>query len=814
MAGAPQSPTIPRRQRNPRVPEKADGHRRKPIRRSVVARSNTMPVLQSPNPAVTGCPGRSALPTGVAACAQIPFSSPASTKTTFATTNPPSSTPTTPVDARKKLHGLFERVKSKSQTADCPADEASPLPPLTPKAAAVLGLTITGGNSQLPFRVFSYDSSESEDDIVGQTQTDGSEDAGRLGSTVRLPMLRKRASESMLIAHKVTARVQTKIKDQPSNHTELPLISPLTSFRKRTKKSFRIHLPSFHPRGKMAPQPDELSHQSMSCPVEEQTDGYYSDSDLPPSRRRSRRARMKPKQLQIMSPITETSLSEGSIVIEQDDTVLDDLYTAYGRHRLSYGASSMARSLTAPNLQQPQYESDDEPFDANEEKGERTQPEMVQRYGPIFGAVPNYSLNRRHPPIGILDVQSPLQKVENSFLDRAEKRMWPQPIIYAPCDDEKDHDIAKKLKQETRNSLNMAKEKIYLDAEIFKLQQNQNKMKKELRNINTSSRVLQCPMSNSTSSDDDELISIRSSIDTDEEPKLCQAIEITVLAKGPAKAVGMPSRPDKNTVTPDRIKYEVQFTRSDRHHKQCSAEEKEQDSSLAVTVGIDSSATSTPAPTKDNGQKQLEPISPRSGSRRVRSPPHKKGMPAEEVLHNVQKWIDQNSHLEQCPISVSLDPDVVAERRAPPAPVLKDGPYPRPKCQSAPTSPGNPLCAPSIPRKSPLRNATLAPTKPPRYHCVHHGHEFCRIELRKVPDKVAIGPLGTRPFLHTAGGVRQHVCVPVKCEKCGKDVDEVIWECEIPVCHAALCFRCAVEWQADAERRNIDRWKEWVGQGG
>lgn len=57
----------------------------------------------------------------------------------------------------------------------------------------------------------------------------------------------------------------------------------------------------------------------------------------------------------------------------------------------------------------------------------------------------------------------------------------------------------------------------------------------------------------------------------------------------------------------------------------------------------------------------------------------------------------------------------------------------------------------------------------------------------------------------------QHVRIPVKCERCGLDANQKVYECEIPVCRLSVCFTCAVDMQEADEGRAIGSWDDRLG---
>ncbi|KAF2729037.1 hypothetical protein EJ04DRAFT_82592 [Polyplosphaeria fusca] len=109
--------------------------------------------------------------------------------------------------------------------------------------------------------------------------------------------------------------------------------------------------------------------------------------------------------------------------------------------------------------------------------------------------------------------------------------------------------------------------------------------------------------------------------------------------------------------------------------------------------------------------------------------------------------------------------------------------------------------------KKPLPPAPEGPApEGPKHHCVRGGHIFQPIKIGLAPDNIAINNLAVRPYLHTQNGTKQHVHIPIKCDNCNRDVDEELWECEIPVCRLSVCYRCAIQMQQNSEVRALGSW--------
>lgn len=157
----------------------------------------------------------------------------------------------------------------------------------------------------------------------------------------------------------------------------------------------------------------------------------------------------------------------------------------------------------------------------------------------------------------------------------------------------------------------------------------------------------------------------------------------------------------------------------------------------------------------------------------------------------MQDWVSEYNRIEQRPISTRIDPDVLADQETPPAPFPKTG-------EALRTS-----LAESTPHLTSLELSV--PLQ--KHQCINNGHIFHPIDLTRIPDDAVINSLEVRPYMRTHNGVKQHVKIPVLCEKCGNDCDENVWECEIAVCRMVVCQPCAEEMEVEWQERAVNGWK-------
>jgi hypothetical protein len=132
-----------------------------------------------------------------------------------------------------------------------------------------------------------------------------------------------------------------------------------------------------------------------------------------------------------------------------------------------------------------------------------------------------------------------------------------------------------------------------------------------------------------------------------------------------------------------------------------------------------------------------------------------------------------------------MDADVLADQQIPPAPF--------PKTDKAPS-----FTAPM---------SFAASKQPPKHQCVLNGHAFQSVDLKKIPDEATMDNLRIRPYLQTRNGIKQHVHVPVRCNRCSKDVNDDLWVCEVDVCRMAACRKCMDAMEYEWQARAVAVWK-------
>lgn len=169
--------------------------------------------------------------------------------------------------------------------------------------------------------------------------------------------------------------------------------------------------------------------------------------------------------------------------------------------------------------------------------------------------------------------------------------------------------------------------------------------------------------------------------------------------------------------------------------------------------------------------------------------PRKSKLTRDESLLLVQNWVSDYNSTEQRPISTRVDPDVLADQETPPAPFPKSD-------ESLPTPPIKP-------RSDSLKQAQHLL----KHQCISNGHIFHPVDLKTISDNAVVNALEVRPYLQTYTGIKQHVKIPVLCEKCGQDCDENVWECEIAVCRMAVCQNCAKDMEIEWQERAVNGWK-------
>ncbi|KAL1799924.1 hypothetical protein ACET3X_000266 [Alternaria dauci] len=646
-----------------------------------------------------------------------------------------SPTPTTEIASTtategKKKHGKFS-FKSKNQDRPAsshePTHQASPLPPLTPvKAAKFLG--VDAG----PIRVRS--NSEGR-----QPQHNGSG-----GGPPVLPPSTWQASPLVPSSSKGAPSRQTKFKEEGLDPDPSKVKSFWANSNRKAQKMLGL-LPSVASSSKREIDMERTAVVSLERRTEDDTDTYYSgDSELhehprllhpaarkapetPPKRRTRKKVS---KSLDRMAPITETSHDE---------------------LRSSYQVSEQNPELGV--ISEYELEEDDlSPSDQVIRENDGDEEEH-------FTAHPGQQVDANH--VGdhqatVFRLRGPLQTVEDRLLDEAEAQL----AISRARQNEND---ATRLRLDTQYATLKASNEI-MKTQFAAAKQSVASEERER-------------FDGADSEDDEDLVSISSSIDIDEEPTVhvAEVMTFTRITPGMVKLVDIPPR--KKPAVP------------------------------AAPLPMLASSTQMEAPSKPAGtfffqhDERISPFNERSehveptamtghltarGYSRL-DKDKKPKMPHDDSRLLVQDWMSTYDHAKQLPVSERIDPDVLADQQIPPAPLPKDD------------------C--SVPLHPPSRRSPHPPRSSSKEHyCLKNGHIFHPINLKTVPDEVAINSLEVRPYLHTAVGYKQHVSVPVFCDRCGEDVKEELWECDIAICRMGVCKKCAEDMEHEWQERVTDAW--------
>ncbi|CAN9137059.1 unnamed protein product [Alternaria alternata] len=657
----------------------------------------------------------------------------------------------------KKKHGKFS-FKPKDQ--DCPASshetahQASPLPPLTPvKAAKLLGVDPGPGRPR----------SNSEG---RRSQQDGGYD----GPPV-LPKSTRKVSVPVPASSKGLLSRQAKLKEEGIG-PDLPKAKKLWANSNRKAQQMLGLLPSAATSSKREADMERATAASLVRRTEDDTDAYYSsDSELhahsrllhpaarlaPETPRRRMRKRI-PKSLDKMAPITETSHDElrSSYHVNEQCPELGVISECE-----QFSPSSkppLPQLYTEPLLTSDvmyELEADDlSPTDQVVEEGDGD--------GEAQSAVhPGDEVDVNH--VGDQQAtefrfRSPLQTVEDRLLDEAEAQLA---IVRAR---QNENDATRLMLDTNYAALMVLNETMKMEFATAK----QNIASKEREDFD------------GANSEDEDSISISSSINLDEEvmtftritPGMVKLVDIAPKKKRPlaptapiALAAPLPMLALSTQMKPPFKPAGAFFFQYDEMISPFNERSKH----------VDPTAIPSQLPTRDYNRldKDKKPKMPRDDSRLL-----------------VQDWMSTYDHTKQRPVSERIDPDVLADQQIPPAP------FPKGDCSTPPHPPSHP----------PLPHPPRLSSK--EHYCLTNGHIFHPINLKTVPDEVAINSLEVRPYLHTAVGTKQHVSVPVFCDRCDDEVKEELWECDITVCRMGVCRQCAEDMEHEWQERVGDAWTQ------
>ncbi|KAJ4378145.1 hypothetical protein N0V83_000978 [Neocucurbitaria cava] len=542
-----------------------------------------------------------------------------------------SPTPTT-VSEGKKKQSFFDGIKSKDRdrpgSSHASSLPTSPLPPSTPsKAAQFLGI-------------------DQEPPTFGSPrERHGQYDGVQHGVPVR-PALHKQSSMPLLTKFKeATTGRQTKFKEEDVESDSPRSKKFWASGNKKAMKMLDL-LPSL---GSSSKRANSDEHVAPSPSLARTNIGYSSETDLhapqpmPPRAPGSipaRRMRKKgPKSLDRMAPITESSHDELGAVYRNSEHVAElDVISEYEDHNLSYNAAVASRyqteSMLTPTIR---YELEDDELSSTDdiiEDEALTWDEQAMLHGtPI-----NMSRKKLQQAAGVLN-RGPLQTIEGRLLDEAEK------------------DI--EARKATLDRLDA--EKLKVDKEVASLKESHEKMQEDFQAIKQRAVVHKgCDCAHEhhdheteESEDDEDLVSLRSSIDLDEEPTVHIATPMTFtrITPGMVKLVDIPPRKNK-------AKAPVAAAISPE------AKQTEPKSPYFFKHGDDISPSNE---RRENVSAHPEVLEASKYSRLTKA--KKVKMPREESRLLVEDWIANSpGPAAQRPVSERIDLDVLADQQIPPAP--------------------------------------------------------------------------------------------------------------------------------------------------
>ncbi|UPX14509.1 uncharacterized protein EKO05_0004989 [Ascochyta rabiei] len=667
--------------------------------------------------------------------------------------DPATSSPKSTATDGKRKQGLFgtKRPKALDRPNGSPHTPVvtSPLPVTTPsKAAQFFGLESKPNITESPRHGHFQD-----DANVGDDDDD---------ALVR-PMFKKQFSLSLLTESKAGAERQTRFKE---DGVEPDLPNSAKTSRINTNKRLRMLIPNLTGPRRAPIQQTTAPTTRFDLDKNDADIIYSSDNGLQKSRFRipaaprpvpavtkRRVSKKSPRSFQRMSPITETSFEELRANYRQDrDTTDLGVISEYEYDNTPYSGPVLPQSHSESVL--PLYGAfkldEDDLSPTDEFYDEEATDEEDNTVHP--GTKVNVKRGHWHWS-STLYKRSPLQSIEDGFLDATEDDMR-----FEAC---------------RKTMLRVEAKKPAMDAEIAVLKREQERMKHKFWNDKSgdciSGRLNSTP---DESSDEDVggLVLIRSSIDLDKEPTVHEAKVMTFTTILPATV--------KTVDIPPRNKKQVSYVGSSTSLPE----------NLVLTENEKKCITS---PTQNENILPASPVvthyhheDPDCTSKSKKSK-----MTRDESRLLVQNWISNYNSTEQRPVSTRVDPDVLADQETPPAPFPKSD-------EGLPTPPIKP------------RSDSLTPPKQLQKHqCISNGHIFHPIDLKRIPDNAVVNGLEVRPYLQTYTGVKQHVKIPVLCERCSENCDENVWECEIAVCRMAVCQSCAEDMEIEWQERSVRGWK-------
>ncbi|KAF1365396.1 hypothetical protein EJ07DRAFT_171309 [Lizonia empirigonia] len=539
------------------------------------------------------------------------------------------------------------------------------------------------------------------------------------------------------------------------------LSKPTKAGKSNANKGLRMLIPDFAGPRRAPIQKTTAAATRFDLDENDDDDvGYNSDSGLQEPRFRipaaprpvpvaskHRMNKKGPKPFQSMSPIPEASFESLRRAYREGEDITElGVISEYEYDDAPYSAPMLPRSHTAL-VSPPQnvFELEEEDLsptdrlydaDATSEDDHTVHPGTKVDVGRVHWQQPTTFATR-----------SPLQDIEDAYLDATEEEM--------------------RLEARRMTLSRIETEKRAMDKEIAILRREHEKLKLGLEIVSANNEA--GPELDTCSEEEDEdLVSLRSSIDLDEEPTVHEAkvMTFTRITPGMVKLVDIPPRKKKAVpIVGNSTPVIDKLTVVEREMKNNAASAHEEN--------------------------VPPPVAPRyhHGDQDRTLKPKKSKMTRDESRLLVENWVSDYNSTEQRPLSTRVDPDVLADQETPPAPFPKSD-------EGLPTPP-----------IQPRSDSLKFPKRLQKHQCINNGHIFYPVDLKHIPDDAVVNSLEVRPYLQTYTGIKQHVKIAVLCEKCGEDCNENIWECEIAVCRMVVCQSCAEDMEAEWQERAVSGWK-------
>lgn len=687
-------------------------------------------------------------------------------------------------DKGKKKPNFFSSLRSTKERSGSITSIESPLdmntlPLNTPtKAARLLGLGADTSSA----------SSINSDSGINQ------DSGGQSGAPVR-PAMRRQASMPLLTRIKGFAKSKsTKLKKgNPNvNQTRFEETPHVSGNNKAFSSSSSLGLSSGGLQGHATNLPSSsrsnegnMADKSNENNSQRRLDRVPVGSRPFPERRKRKK---QPKSLDRMSPITEASHGDLNTAYRNSEHTTElDVISEYEYGYTPHGASVLPRSrtesmLTTGNrynstggslsLAELAIEKDDESDPDAPHPGARVKMNYMTRPAEPTDPHPGVWVNideTKWPSMADLYERGPLQTLEHQLLDSTQKDL------------QENKHVTKKLESC----------KASIDAEVFKLRESHERMRNEISTMLSppprNPRRLQQAHTKAVEeamveTADNDAASIGSSIDSGYD---CSVHEVeympcTRVLPGTSKLVDIPPRRNKaGPAIPAivRIPPTPRITGSkfcvDCDEKIEIHTEKTENFEVSTAIPLPSHTLTRSQPVLPSKLFEATPYEQFTRSDRIMMSP-------EDSRKYTQQWISSSPHpSEQHSDSASFAGLVLSSRQNPPTAPPKDG-------------------------SRPIK-------KTGKHSCLKNGHLFYGIDINAIADRVSLNTLGVQPYLVTPSGQIQAVKVPVKCEKCDKNIGRKAWQCEIPVCRLTVCKKCARGMEEEWQERIVDDWKLSVG---